>query len=137
MNQTDLHVPDNALNGVVTVGNFDGVHCGHQQMLKSLGEIAAEYSARAVVVTFDPHPLSLLRPEAPLPRLTTIERRTALLREYGADEIVVLPVTKALLQMTADEFFARVLVERLSAAGVVEGPNFRFGRAVRARPPRG
>ena len=60
MNQADLHVPENALNGIVTVGNFDGVHRGHQQMLKTLREIAGECSAPAVVVTFDPHPLSLL-----------------------------------------------------------------------------
>jgi riboflavin kinase/FMN adenylyltransferase len=128
MNQADLHVPQSALNGIVSVGNFDGVHRGHQQMLKTLREIAAEHSAPAIVVTFDPHPLSLLRPDAPLPRLTTIERRTALLREYGADQVVVLPVTKQLLQMTADDFFHQVLVEQLSAAGIVEGPNFRFGR---------
>ena len=128
MNQADLHVPQNALNGIVTVGNFDGVHRGHQQMLKTLREIAAEHSAPAVVVTFDPHPLSLLRPDAPLPRLTTIERRTTLLREYGADHVVVLPVTKQLLQMTAEAFFDQVLVKQLSAAGIVEGPNFRFGR---------
>jgi len=128
MNQADLHVPESALNGVVTVGNFDGVHRGHRQMLKTLQEIAIECSGPAVVVTFDPHPLSLLRRDAPLPRLTTIEHRTELLREYGVDEVVVLPVTTDLLQMTADEFFEQVLVERLAAQAVVEGPNFRFGR---------
>ncbi|MCH2203440.1 MAG: bifunctional riboflavin kinase/FAD synthetase [Fuerstiella sp.] len=128
MKQAEFHVPENALQGVVTVGNFDGVHRGHQQMLQTLREIAGEYSAPVVVVTFDPHPLSLLRPDSPFPRLTTIERRSALLKEYGADEVVVLPVTNDLLQMTPDEFFSEVLVERFSAAGVVEGPNFRFGR---------
>jgi len=128
MNQADLHVPENALNGIVTVGNFDGVHRGHQQMLQTLREIASERSAPAVVVTFDPHPLSLLRPDAALPRLTTIEQRTALLRKYGADHVIVLPVTRQLLQMTADDFFDQVLVKQLSAAGIVEGPNFRFGR---------
>lgn len=128
MNHVELQVPDSALQGVVTVGNFDGVHRGHQQMLKRLRETAEKQSARAVVVTFDPHPMSLLRPGAPMPRLTTIPRRTELLRQYGADEVVVLPVTHELLLMTPDEFFRRVLVRRLSAATVVEGPNFRFGR---------
>ncbi len=124
----ELQVPDSALRGVVTVGNFDGVHRGHQQMLKTLREIAKKQSAPAVVVTFDPHPLSLLRPDAPLPRLTTIQRRCTLLQAYGADEIVVLPVTKELLLMTPDEFFSQVLVQQLSATTLVEGPNFRFGR---------
>ncbi|MEO2036754.1 MAG: bifunctional riboflavin kinase/FAD synthetase [Planctomycetaceae bacterium] len=128
MDHSELHVPRGALNGVVTVGNFDGVHRGHQQMLNTLRAIAGEHSAPAVVVTFDPHPLSILRPDARFPRLTTIEHRTTLLRRYGADEVVILPVTKSLLQMTADEFFDRVLVRQLSAVGVVEGPNFRFGR---------
>jgi len=128
MNQADLHVPQNALNGIVTVGNFDGVHRGHQQMLATLCEIAAQHSAPAVVVTFDPHPLSLLRPDSPLPRLTTIPRRTELLKQYGADEVIVLPVTHELLQMSADEFFRDVLVQQLTAKGIVEGPNFRFGR---------
>lgn len=127
MNQADFHVPENALNGIVTVGNFDGVHCGHQQMLTTLQEIAAHHSAPAVVVTFDPHPLSLLRPDAPLPRLTTIPRRTELLKQYGADEVIVLPVTHDLLQMSADEFFSDILVQCLAAKGIVEGPNFRFG----------
>ncbi|MCH2209663.1 MAG: bifunctional riboflavin kinase/FAD synthetase [Fuerstiella sp.] len=128
MNYAEFDIPGNALQGVVTVGNFDGVHRGHQQMLQTLRRTAAKHSAPAVVVTFDPHPLSLLRPDSPLPRLTTIERRSALLKEYGADEVVVLPVTNALLQMTPEEFFDQVLVERFAAAGVVEGPNFRFGR---------
>jgi riboflavin kinase/FMN adenylyltransferase len=128
MNQADLYIPRNALNGIVTVGNFDGVHRGHQRMLETLCRIAAENSAPAVVVTFDPHPLSLLRPDSPLPRLTTISRRTELLKQYGAGEVVVLPVTHHLLQMSADEFFRDILVQRLAAAGIVEGPNFRFGR---------
>jgi len=128
MSQPKLQVPDNALHGVITVGNFDGVHRGHQQMLKALCEIARVHSAPAVVVTFDPHPLSLLRPDAPLPRLTSIARRTQLLRDSGADEVVVLPVTHDLLQMTADDFFTEILVGQLAAKGIVEGPNFHFGR---------
>ncbi len=127
MNQADPHVPQSALNGIVTVGNFDGVHRGHQQMLTTLGEIAAHHSAPAVVVTFDPHPLSLLRPDSPLPRLTTISHRTELLKQYGANEVIVLPVTHDLLQMSADEFFRDILVQHVAAKGIVEGPNFRFG----------
>ncbi len=128
MNSADLQIPSGARQGVITVGNFDGVHRGHQSMLRTLCEIAEQQSAPAVVVTFDPHPLSLLRPDDPLPRLTSIERRVELLRVYGADEVVVLPVTRQLLGMSADEFFDEVIVRQLAAAGVVEGPNFHFGR---------
>ena len=128
MSPVELQIPDSARQGVVTVGNFDGVHRGHQQMLKTLQEIAHRQSAPAVVVTFDPHPLSLLRPDAPLPRLTAIQRRCTLLQAYGADEVVVLPVTNELLMMTPGEFFSQVLQQQLSASTLVEGPNFRFGR---------
>lgn len=128
MSLDNFHVSPGALNGVVTVGNFDGVHRGHQQMLKTLRCIAAEQSAPGVVVTFDPHPLSLLKPDDPLPRLTSIERRVALLQEYGADEVVVLPVTQQLLRMSADDFFSEIIINRLAAVGMVEGPNFHFGR---------
>ena len=128
MNQAEFEVPATARGGIVTVGNFDGVHVGHQQMLKTLNRIARYCAAPAVVVTFDPHPLSLLKPDAPLPRLTTIPGRRQLLIDYGANEVVVLPVDHALLRMTPETFFTGILLDRLKASGIVEGPNFRFGR---------
>jgi len=128
MSQAEFEVPAAAQRGFVTVGNFDGVHLGHQHMLAVLQRIAEENAAPAVVVTFDPHPLTLLKPDSLLPRLTTIAHRCELLGKYGADEIVILPVTLELLRLTPDLFFDRILCHRLKAAGVVEGPNFSFGR---------
>ncbi len=128
MKETQLQVPRTARRGIVTVGNFDGVHRGHQRMLCSLKQIAAAQKAPAVVMTFDPHPLAVLRSDVSVPRLTTVSRRCELLRNAGADEVIVLPASPELLQMTADEFFRDILVRQLQAAGVVEGPNFRFGR---------
>lgn len=116
------------LHGCVAIGNFDGVHLGHTMMLAALRELAAEQGAQAVAVTFDPHPIAVLRPEFMPPILTTVQDRIELLSAAGADSVIVLPVTKTFLEMTAEEFFHAVIVDTFHAKGVVEGPNFRFGR---------
>lgn len=121
-------VTDEMTNGVVTIGNFDGVHRGHQSMLSIVARIARQHARPSVVVTFDPHPIAVLRPKSALPRLTTIERRTELLQQYGADHVVVLPVNAALLNMEPQAFFQKVVLQRLQAAALVEGPDFHFGR---------
>ena len=128
MTSFDLHVPPTATGGVVAIGNFDGVHRGHQEMLAVVKNAARAASAPAVIVTFDPHPVTVLNPQVNLPRLSTICTRTALLTRYGADEVVVLPVTTQLLHMTPQQFFDDVVVGRLKAVSMVEGPDFRFGK---------
>jgi len=116
-------VPSNCRAGVVTIGNFDGVHRGHQQLLQEL----RRQGRPALAVTFEPHPLQLLRPELFQPLVTTVDRRAALLHQYGADHVLILAVTPAFLQQTAREFFDEVVCRRLDARVVVEGPNFGFG----------
>ncbi|RLS58267.1 MAG: riboflavin biosynthesis protein RibF [Planctomycetota bacterium] len=112
----------------LTVGNFDGVHLGHRRMVEELVAMAQKQGTRAIAVTFDPPPLRLLAPERCPPQLTTLARRQSLLLAAGADEVVVLPTTPELLQMTAEEFVESILLQQLKAVGIVEGPNFRFGR---------
>jgi riboflavin kinase/FMN adenylyltransferase len=112
---------------VVPIGIFDGVHRGHQLVLARAAEAARELDARVVVITFDPHPVAVLRPEAMPMMLTTIERRIALLKQYGAESVVVLEFNHALSQQSADEFVEQTLVERLNAVRIVVGANFRFG----------
>jgi riboflavin kinase/FMN adenylyltransferase len=114
--------------GAVAVGNFDGVHRGHAALLGELRRVAEAVEGPAVVVTFDPHPLQLLRPEQFMPLLTTPTDRAELLTAYGADHVLILRTTPALLQLSAAEFFTEVLLGRLAARAVVEGPNFGFGR---------
>lgn len=114
--------------GYASIGNFDGVHRGHQAMLNVLISRARSDNVPAVAVTFDPHPIALLKPEAAPPALTTIEHRAELLGRYGVDVTLVLPTDKALLSLTAEEFFDEVVRGRLHARGLVEGPNFFFGR---------
>lgn len=124
-----VHPPDPALQGsYVTIGNFDGVHRGHQAMLERLVARARTAQRPPVVVTFDPHPLALLRAAGAPPGLTTIDHRIELLKRHGAQEVLVLSTTRELLQLTAAEFFQQVILGELGAAGLVEGPNFYFGK---------
>jgi riboflavin kinase / FMN adenylyltransferase len=112
---------------VVSIGNFDGVHLGHQFILQQLRQRAAARSSRSVAVTFDPHPLRFLRPET-CPRLITpLETRLELLADAGIDAVLVLPFTAELSRMRAAEFVATIVHDALRAVEVHEGTNFRFG----------
>ncbi len=112
---------------VVGIGNFDGVHLGHQVILEQLRLSAASHSARSVAVTFDPHPLRFLRPES-CPRLITpLDTRLELLGSAGVDAVLVLPFTAELSRMRAAEFVTTIVHDALRALEVHEGANFRFG----------
>ncbi|MFI5456066.1 MAG: riboflavin biosynthesis protein RibF [Isosphaerales bacterium] len=116
-----------ACGAMVTVGNFDGVHRGHKLLLGRLRAKADSAGIPALAITFDPHPVALLRPEqAPVP-LLWLEREIALLREAGATEVAVFHTGPWLLELSAREFFDRVIRQQLAASGIVEGPNFAFG----------
>ncbi len=110
---------------VVTIGNFDGVHLGHQALVRAARDDAGA-GGRVVAMVFDPHPATVLRPQAVPPRLTTLSDRTRLLREAGVDEVVAIAPTPALLGTSPESFIAEV-VEHHQPAAVVEGPDFRFG----------
>jgi riboflavin kinase/FMN adenylyltransferase len=111
----------------VTVGNFDGVHLGHQQLLGRLRARADLAGVQALAITFDPHPVALLRPEkAPVP-LVWPEREVGLLRDAGATEVGVFRTGPWLLGLSAREFFDQVICDQFAARGMVEGPNFAFG----------
>ena len=112
----------------VVIGNFDGVHLGHRRVLDRAREVADRDGLVLVAVTFDPHPMAVLRPEHAPTTLTSLETRAALLREAGADEVLALPFDRAVAAWEPEEFVDRVLVEPLHAAAVVVGANFRFGR---------
>lgn len=113
---------------VVTVGNFDGVHLGHQIVLRRAREVADELGLDHVVaVTFDPHPFAVLRPEHAPPLLTTTDTRAALLGEAGADAVLVLPFDRDVAAWSPERFVDEVVVGALHAKAVVVGANFRFG----------
>jgi riboflavin kinase/FMN adenylyltransferase len=112
----------------VAVGNFDGVHRGHQALLSAAREEAGLRSGRVVVLTFEPHPARVVSPERAPSRLMTLAQKAEMLEAFGVDVLAVLPFTPALAEKTADEFARLVLRECLHAEEVVVGQNFRFGR---------
>jgi riboflavin kinase/FMN adenylyltransferase len=113
---------------VVTIGNFDGVHRGHQAVLGRARERAETLGGLPVVaLTFEPHPMKVLRPDHAPATLTSAEQRVALLTEHGADAVLVLPFDRDVSNWPPEEFIDRVLVGALHAAAVVVGENFRFG----------
>ena len=121
-------VPTDLGPTVVTIGNFDGIHLGHQHVLQQTRATAAELAvAKVVVVTFDPHPIAVLRPEHAPPTLTSIETRVRLLGEAGVDAVLVVPFDRDMAAWSPVEFIDRVLLDTLSARAVVVGANFRFG----------
>lgn len=112
---------------IAAVGNFDGVHRGHQYLLAETAKFANENGAEPGVVLFDPHPRRYFRPYDPPFLLTRPEKRNALLRQYGAKEIYSLAFDEALATMPPKQFIESVLKEQLGLAGVVAGADFRFG----------
>jgi len=112
---------------IVTIGNFDGVHLAHRQLLESVVAGARTRGARAVAVTFDPHPIKLLAPDRVPKVLTPLEQKARLIEKLGIDVLVAFPFTKHLAHLAPAEFVRQVLVEGLAAAAVYVGPNFRFG----------
>jgi riboflavin kinase/FMN adenylyltransferase len=120
-------LPDAARGGAVAIGNFDGVHQGHLRIVQQLLERARALPGPAVVFTFDPHPVRILRPDECPPPLTWTERKAQLLAEQGVDKIVAYPTDEALLQLSAQQFFDRIVRGALGARAMVEGPNFFFG----------
>jgi riboflavin kinase/FMN adenylyltransferase len=120
--------PDDCRGGVVSIGNFDGVHRGHAALLAEMSRQTREMGGPAIALTFDPHPLDLLRADQAPPRLTTPEDRGRLLHELGADHVLVLRITHEMLALRATEFFGQVVQEHLQTRALVEGSNFGFGR---------
>ena len=120
-------LPDTLRGGALAIGNFDGVHRGHARIVSRLTDKARAVGGPAVVLTFDPHPARLLRPQdAPAP-LTWTDRKAALLAELGIDAMIAWPTDEAFLRLSAREFFDQVVRGRLDARAIVEGPNFFFG----------
>ncbi len=120
-------IPTNFRPSVVTVGNFDGVHRGHQAVIAEVIERAHDLNAYSVAVSFDPHPVRILRPEVLLRLITPLDHKLDLLAQTRIEAVLILPFTNALSRLTAREFAHKILAEALGAVEVHEGRNFRFG----------
>jgi len=119
--------PPTLHRGAVTIGNFDGVHRGHALIVERLVAQARQVQGPAIVFTFDPHPVRLLRPELAPPPLTWTDRKAALLAELNVDAVIAYPTNRALLALAPEEFFREIVIDQLEAKAMVEGPNFYFG----------
>ncbi|MER5752776.1 bifunctional riboflavin kinase/FAD synthetase [Streptomyces sp. NPDC002088] len=120
-------IPEDWGRSVVTIGSYDGVHRGHQLIIRHAVERARELGVPSVVVTFDPHPSEVVRPGSHPPLLAPHHRRAELMAELGVDAVLILPFTKEFSKLSPADFVVKVLVDKLHAKAVVEGPNFRFG----------
>jgi riboflavin kinase/FMN adenylyltransferase len=120
-------IPQDWGRSVVTIGSYDGVHRGHQLIIGRAVERARELGVPSVVVTFDPHPSEVVRPGTHPPLLAPHHRRAELMAELGVDAVLILPFTTEFSQLSPADFIVKVLVDKVHARAVIEGPNFRFG----------
>lgn len=123
-----LPIPDDLRGAVIALGNFDGVHGGHQAVIGRAVRHARDEGRPAIVATFDPHPVRHFKPDAEPFRLTSLDQRQDYLAALGADAMLVLPFDAQLAATSAEDFITQLLLARYGAAGVVTGADFVFGR---------
>lgn len=121
-------------NSVVALGMFDGVHIGHQKLIRTAVELARQMKAQCLVCTFDRHPLSLLRPELAPEPLLTLEENLQKFEQLGADAVLIQPFTKEFADMLPEDYIES-LVDGLNARAIVIGENYSFGRGGRGNAP--
>jgi len=121
-------VPSRFAPAVVTIGNFDGVHLGHQQVLRRAAAAAHADGLQSVALTFEPHPLTIVAPDRAPQRLTSLAHKADLILSVGIGAVVCMRFTEAVARLSPREFAERILAGRLSAKRVLVGENFRFGR---------
>jgi riboflavin kinase/FMN adenylyltransferase len=125
-------IPAALTRTVLAIGNFDGMHRGHQTILREVRERARLLNGQSAAVTFDPHPMRVLRPDQAPRLITPLPQRLDLLAQTGIDFAMVIPFTEQFSQLSAHEFADGVLRQSLHAIEVHEGDNFRFGHGARA-----
>lgn len=113
---------------IVTIGTFDGVHLGHQQILKQLIDTSQQSKLKSVLLTFFPHPRMVLQPDISMRLIQTIEERERALRKTGLDYLVIHPFSEKFSRLSADDYVKQILVDKLNVRKVVVGYDHRFGR---------
>ena len=113
---------------IVTIGTFDGVHLGHQQILKQLIDTSQQSKLKSVLLTFFPHPRMVLQPDISMHLIQTIEEREKALRKTGLDYLVIHPFSEKFSRLSADDYVKQILVDKLNVRKVVVGYDHRFGR---------
>ncbi|OGP82808.1 MAG: riboflavin biosynthesis protein RibF [Deltaproteobacteria bacterium RBG_16_54_11] len=119
---------------VVTIGNYDGLHLGHQAIIKRVIELARDGKKEAVVLTFEPHPVKFLHPELQIPLITPYRKKMMLLEQFGVDVTINLAFTEDIARMSAKEFIQEIVQRRIAPCWVVVGFNFTFGKGRTGTP---
>jgi riboflavin kinase / FMN adenylyltransferase len=114
-------------NAVITIGTFDGVHKGHQQIIDAIQRVAGEIAGETVLITFHPHPRKIVQPDVSLEMINTLEEKIALLTEKGIDHLVVTPFTKEFSAMSAENYISSFLVEKFHPHTIIIGYDHHFG----------
>jgi riboflavin kinase / FMN adenylyltransferase len=133
-NEKKEPLPDSLKGGVVAIGNFDGVHRGHRSVLERALSLAADLGVPALVLTFEPHPRTVFRPENPVFRLTPAALKARLLEAMGFRCVIEYPFDKDFSDRSAEEFIQTILVDWLGAAAIVTGFDFHFGKGREGGP---
>ncbi len=124
----DLSLLPSFKNAVVTIGSFDGVHAGHQEILKRVNTLAREIDGESILITFHPHPRHVVYPDdKSLKLLTTVEEKAELLEQYQLDHMVVVDFTEAFSRQTPDEYIRNFLIEKFQPKKIVIGYDHKFG----------
>ncbi|UCG77911.1 MAG: bifunctional riboflavin kinase/FAD synthetase [Nitrospirota bacterium] len=116
---------------VVTIGNFDGVHIGHQKIFSNVLSRAKEAKGTAIAITFDPHPIRIMAPEKGVKMLTPLKEKTRLIERAGMDVLLLIDFNKEFASLRADDFIRDVLIEKLGASHIIVGHNYKFGKGKR------
>ncbi len=122
------NIPSNLKNPSITIGNFDGVHLGHQALFKKTIECAKAQDGHSIAITFHPHPTRVLRPEIPLKLICDLEQKIEWIEEQGIDILICIPFTKDFAATSATNFVKNILVERLKVSNLIVGYDYSFGR---------
>ncbi|MCA1403629.1 bifunctional riboflavin kinase/FAD synthetase [Ensifer sp. IC3342] len=133
-NETRDPLPERLRGGVIAIGNFDGVHRGHQSVLNRALEEAAKRGVPALVLTFEPHPRTVFRPDTPVFRLTPAPLKARILEGMGFGAVIEYPFDRTFSQLSASDFIHRILREWLHASHVVTGFDFHFGKGREGGP---
>ena len=119
--------PTDAMRPALALGNFDGVHLGHRELIRRIREDAERRDGVSVIYTFEPHPVKVLAPSQCPRQLNTLDQKLSLLEEHGVDIAVVEPFTAEFAKLTADEFFREIIAGRIGPSSIVTGYDFTFG----------
>ncbi len=130
----DDPVPSDLRGAVVAIGNFDGVHRGHQELIARARALAAEGGHPAAILTFSPHPRAFFSPDKPFFHITPPEEKSVVIARLGVAGIVVRRFDAALAGTTAEDFFRRFILDEIGASGVVVGHDFHFGKGRKGTP---